>query len=222
MVTDKDLVLAAAASYITEEASFSGLSGTVRAFRTMVDDVAVYAIEGTHDKLGWALDFMALPILLHATVDRPDTGWVHGGINAALDSIWPVLMNAMLQDDKFAITGHSLGAGLAIIATARMVALGRPPVRWAAFAPPRVGFRKLIELVAQVPGTGYRNGNDPVTDVPFRAEPLWVYEQVPLVRGGAIMRPPWEAHHIGLYVALEESVRQNSSFTLPLGNLKKF
>lgn len=206
MITDRDLVLAAAATYTAPTATFIGLSGTVSAYRTVVGDTAIYAIEGTHDPLGWALDFMALPVPTHGTIEHPNVGWVHGGINAALDSVWPAMSAAMAQDDKYAITGHSLGAGLAVIATARMVALGHPPLRWAAFAPPRVGFKKMIELVATVPGTGYRNGNDPVTDVPFRAEPLWVYEQVPLRRGGQPARPPWEDHHIPLYVALEAAL----------------
>ena len=46
MITDRDLVLAAAATYTTPQADFVGLNGTARAFRTMVDDTAVYAIEG--------------------------------------------------------------------------------------------------------------------------------------------------------------------------------
>ncbi len=206
MITDHDLVLASAATYTAADATFSGLSGTVRAFRSVVDDTAVYAIEGTHDRLGWALDFMALPVPTHATVECPSVGWVHAGINAAMESIWPAISAAMDKDEKFAITGHSLGAGLAVISTARMVARGHPPTRWAAFAPPRVGFKKMLELVAAVPGTGYRNGNDPVTDVPFRAEPFWIYEQVPLLRGGDLYHPPWDAHHIDNYVALEQSL----------------
>jgi len=208
MIADRDLVLASAATYTTPDATFVGLSGTVRVCRTMVEDVAVYAIEGTHDVVGWALDFMALPIPSHATTEHPDIGWVHGGINSALDSVWPMMRDAMMKDDKYAITGHSLGAGLAVMATACMVAANHPPVRWAAFAPPRVGFTKMIELVATVPGSGYRNGNDPVPDVPFRAEPMWVYEQVPLLRGGDRQHPPWDAHHVPLYVALEAALSQ--------------
>lgn len=206
MISDRDLVLACADTYTTANATFSGLSGTVRAFRTMVDDIAIYALEGTHDPLGWALDFMALPVPSHVTAQDPDVGWVHSGIAAALESVWPAMFAAMMTEEQYAITGHSLGAGLAVIATARMVGKNHPPVKWAAFAPPRVGFKQMIDMVATVPGIGYRNGNDPVTDVPFRAEPMWVYEQVPLLRGGAVCHPPWDAHHIPLYVSLEESL----------------
>jgi hypothetical protein len=211
VITDVELVAASAATYAGGEATFSGLSGTVRCFRTLVDGVAIYAIEGTHDKLGWALDFMALPIPMHVTAEHPDIGWVHAGINAALDSIWPLFVETIAQDEKYAITGHSLGAGLAVIATARLVALKRPPLRWAAFAPPRVGFKKMIDLVTSVPGTGYRNGNDPVTDVPFRAEPMWIYEQVPLLRGGETAHPPWDAHHIDNYAKLVETLYVDSA-----------
>lgn len=206
MISDADLVAASAATYATHEPTFVGLSGAVCAFRTMVDGLPVYAIEGTHDRLGWALDFMALPVPSHATIEHPDIGWVHSGLNAATDSIWPQLFAAMSQDKEYAVTGHSQGAGLTVIVTARMVALGHPPVRWAAFAPPRVGFKKMIDLAARAPGAGYRNGNDPVTDVPFRAEPFWIYEQVPLRRGGAVCRPPWDAHHIDRYIELEKAL----------------
>ena len=206
MITDHDLVLAAAATYKTADATFYGLNGTARAFRTLVDDTAIYAIEGTHDSLGWALDFMALPISSHVTAEDEDIGWVHSGINAVLESIWPALIAAMSKDEKYAITGHSLGAGMALLATARMVAFKHPPVRWAAFAPPRVGFKKMVDLVATIPGNAYRNGNDPVTDVPFKAEPLWLYEQVPLRRGDEVCHPPWDAHHIDLYVKLESEL----------------
>ena len=206
MITDRDLVLASAASYVIQKPTFTGFGGAVCAFRTVIDGIAVYAMEGTHDRIGWALDFMALPVPSHATVEHPDVGWVHGGINAALDSIWPQLFMAMNQDKEYAITGHSLGAGLTVIAVARMVATGHMPVRWAAFAPPRVGFKKMIELVAEASGNAYRNGNDPVPDVPFRAEPFWIYEQVPLRRGGAVCRPPWDAHHIDRYIELEAAL----------------
>ena len=234
MIRDHDLVLAAAATYTTADATFVGLADAARVFRTMVDDVAVYAIEGTHDTLGWALDamalplpsqmigteighvlralkFMALPDAANASIEHPDIGFVHGGIYAVLLSIWPKMWEAIQKDDKFALTGHSLGAGCAVLATALTVALGKPPVRAAFFAPPRVGFKKMHDLVDQVSTSAYRNANDPVTDVPFRAVPFWLYEQRPLLRGGDVCRPPWNAHHIDLYVKLEEMMRDSKS-----------
>ena len=211
MITDRDLVLAAAATYTTTEASFSSLDGAARGFRTVSGDTAIYAIEGTHDPLGWFFDFMALPLEAHGTIEHPDIGWVHGGIYAVLLSIWPQMLTAIQADVKsglkIAITGHSLGAGCAVLAVGLLVTLGIIPVRWAAFAPPRVGFKKLVELVATASGTGYRNSNDPVPEVPLRALPLWLYEQVALLSGGPPpYHPPWDAHHIENYVALEQSL----------------
>lgn len=207
MITNKQLVQVAAATYVPGAvADFRGADGAVQVFRTAVDGLAVYAIEGTHDSLGWALDFMALPLPSHVSENHPDVGWTHSGMTAALDSVWGPLVKALFAEPAYAICGHSLGAALAILATGRMVVMKHPPVQWAAFAPPRVGFQKLIELVATVPGNAYRNGNDPVTDVPFKEEPLWVYEQVPLIRGGAVCRPPWDAHHIQHYVDLVNSL----------------
>lgn len=234
MITDHDLVAASAATYGGGEATFSGLNGTAKAFRTVVDGVAVYAFQGTHDRLGWildaaalpipsqlvgfeadhilcALEFMGLKVEAHDSAEHPDIGFVHGGIQAVLMSVWPKMWSAMQGDEKIAVTGHSLGAGCAILATAMMVALGRPPIMAAYFAPPRVGFKKMNRLVDQVPTAAYRNGNDPVTDVPFRARPFWLYEQRPLLRGGEPCRPPWDAHHIDRYVALEESLRLASA-----------
>ena len=70
------------------------------------------------------------------------------------------------------------------MAVALLVAIGIVPCRAAFFAPPRVGFKKMHDLVDQVSTSAYRNANDPVTDVPFRAVPFWLYEQRPLLRGG--------------------------------------
>lgn len=215
MIGDNDLVLASAATYTTADATFSSLDGTARVFRTVIGDTSIYAIEGTHDPLGWILDFMALPVELHASIEHPDIGFVHGGIFAVLMSVWQPMLNA-IQDDvkaglKIAITGHSLGAGCAVLAVGLLVTLGIIPVRWAGFAPPRVGFKKLIQLVGQSSGTGYRNSNDPVPEVPIRALPLWLYEQVPLLCGGPPpYHPPWDAHHIENYVALEEMLNTNA------------
>lgn len=210
MITDHDLVLACAATYTNPNATFTGLDGTARVFRSVVGDVAIYAIEGTHDNLGWFLDFMALPVEEHVTVERPYIGWVHGGIFAVLDSVWDELLATVKTDVsaglQVAVTGHSLGAGCAVIATALLVAIDIEPVRCSFFAPPKVGFKKMLDLVAEIPGNGYRNGNDPVPEVPFYAPPLWLYQQVPLLRGGKDATPPWEAHHIALYVALEEAI----------------
>lgn len=233
-VTDRDLVLASAATYGEGAATFSALDGTARVFRTLVDDVAIYAIEGTHDRLGWILDAMALPLpsqtigldaehvlralrfmaqpeAAHATVEHPDIGFVHGGIYAVLQSVWAAMLASIYKDLadglKIALTGHSLGAGCAVQATSLLVALGIYPIRVAFFAPPRVGFKKmhaLIDLVVE--NAAYRNGNDPVTDVPFRAVPFWLYEQRPLRRGGDKYRPPWNAHHIDNYVALVDAL----------------
>jgi hypothetical protein len=211
MISDHDLVLASAATYTTVDATFSSLDGTARVFRTVAGDTAIYAIEGTHDPLGWFLDFMALPVELHASVEHPDIGFVHGGIFAVLMSVWPPMLSAILADVKaelkIALTGHSLGAGCAVQATALLVTLGIALVRCAYFAPPRVGFKKMNDLVDQAQTTAYRNSNDPVTDVPLCAPPLWLYEQRLLHRGGPPpYHPPWDAHHIANYVALEQSL----------------
>lgn len=211
MITDRDLVLAAAATYTSPSPLLSGLAGSMRVFRTVVNGVAIYAIEGTHDPRGWFQDFMALPEEFHASVEHPNIGFVHGGIFAVLLSVWPEMLAAIKADIaaglKIAVTGHSLGAGCAVLGTALLVALGIMPIKCAFFAPPRVGFKMMNDLVDQVDTNAYRNSNDPVTEVPLRALPLWLYEQRQLRRGGPPpYRPPWDAHHIPYYVALEAAL----------------
>ena len=215
MINDRDLVLACAATYGSNGATFTGLDGTARVFRTVVNGVAIYAIEGTHDPQGWLFDFMALPVEEHSTVLHPDIGCVHGGIFAVLMSVWTQML-AAIQDDvknglKIAITGHSLGAGCAVLAVALLVALDIHPVQSSFFAPPRVGFKTMHQLVDLVSTSAYRNGNDPVPEVPIRAVPLWLYEQRPLLCGGVSVRPPWEAHHIELYVELEAAINAKAA-----------
>jgi hypothetical protein len=203
VITDRDLVLASAATYTLPVPTFFGMGGAVRIFRTMVEDVAVYAIEGTHDPLGWFFDFLALPIASHDCVEDAALGWLHGGIFTLYKSVREPLIAAISKDEKYAITGHSLGGGLTVMITGDMVARGHPPVRWAAFAPPKVGFQSLIELVAKVPGAGYRYCNDPVPEVPLTADPFWLYGQVPLRHNEGFVWPPQKAHAIENYVALE-------------------
>lgn len=210
MITDRDLVLASAATYTSPTPTFSGLDSAARVFRTVIGDTAIYAIEGTDNPVGWLMDFMALPVEAHATVDHPDIGCVHGGIFAVLLSVWPQML-ASIQDDiksemKIAITGHSLGGGCAVLAVGLLVSIGIFPIQSSFFAPPRVGFKTLHELVDKVSTSAYRNGNDPVPEVLIRAIPVWLYEQRPLLCGGISVRPPWDAHHIPLYVALEETL----------------
>ena len=233
MITDQDLVRAAKATYADNPATFVGLKGTANVFRTVIGDVAVYAIEGTHDDQGWLLDamalplpsqlvgdtpdhilkaikFMALPDAAHAAVEHPDIGFVHGGILAVLMSVWPDMLESIRNDIKeglqIAITGHSLGAGCAVLAVGMLVAIGIMPVRSAFYAPPRVGFKKLHQLVDQASTIALRNGNDPVPEVPFRVLPFWLYLQRQLAIGGDQQLPPWSAHHIDFYVSLQAAL----------------
>ncbi|HTC17943.1 MAG TPA: hypothetical protein VK690_02400, partial [Stellaceae bacterium] len=48
-----------------------------------------------------------------------------------------------------------------------LTAAGRPPVSMTTFGMPRPAFLTLRRLIRGVPGTDYRHGLDPVTDVPI-------------------------------------------------------
>ena len=200
-VTDCDLVHAAARTYSGVPAAWVGMRGAVRVYRSLSSDgVPIFAFEGTHDPIGWALDFFAIPVPAQGALQQA-VGWVHAGFALALDSVWDDVSAVIEREPVYALAGHSLGAALAVLATARMAVQEHPPVRWGAFAPPRVGMEKLVKLVEAVPGRAWAYGNDPVVGVPFAAPPLWPYYQVALTKCGKPMPRKWDAHAIGNYVA---------------------
>jgi hypothetical protein len=200
MISDRALVLAAAATYEPKAVPIiEAVEHAVRIFRTSIDGLAVFAVEGTHDELGWALDFFAARADDHETLNHPTLGFVHAGFHLAAMAVLPRLALAA-QGIDYAITGHSLGAELALHLGGMMIDDGHPPVKVGAFAPPRGGGARFVKIVTSVPFCAYRFGNDPVPTVPWTL-PGFPYEQVPLTSIGKPMRVPFDAHPIDNYVA---------------------
>ncbi len=115
--------------------------------------------------------------------DAAGNGKIHKGFNAALDSVWgkveAQLKRAAATGKSVFVAGHSLGAALATLTTARVVLLDslkdvRPSLKGLyTMGSPRVGDDQFIsKLVAayqsapQFPVVRLRNGNDIVTRVP--------------------------------------------------------
>lgn len=96
----------------------------------------------------------------------PGLGKVHAGFYNALGAILPVCLSL---NRPRAVTGHSLGAAMAILYAAVLATLGHV-VEVYAFEPPRLCaddvLAKLL-LDKKVPFYATRNGHDLVTQVPL-------------------------------------------------------
>lgn len=200
--SDAELVDAAAGTYNAAATPLvTDFGKSIVAFLTArpSDGLPIIAIEGTHDPLGWAIDFLALPVGAHATTMHPTLGRLHAGFYAAAQAIIPKIAIAT-AGRPWAITGHSLGAALALLVGAMMAEDDHPPIKIGAFAPPRVGMASFVGAIAAIPTSAYRFGNDPVPEVPFTLPPEFAYAQVPLIAVGTAMLPPWRCHAIENYV----------------------
>lgn len=105
-------------------------------------------------------------------------GRVHSGFNRALALLWPELIDhfhGMYQGQPVWLTGHSLGAALATLATARLLFDPADRLRIQGlytFGSPRVGdeaFAARFDAECQRFTYRYRNNNDVVTRVPLPA-----------------------------------------------------
>lgn len=96
---------------------------------------------------------------------------VHSGFRRALDEVWnDVLPFASQPDRELVITGHSLGAGLAVLAAARLVAAGTPVADVYTYGGPRNGLKPFSAAYNSRLGPNtYRviNHIDIVTRVPL-------------------------------------------------------
>jgi len=100
-------------------------------------------------------------------------GRVHKGFQEALDAAWPAVDAAIKAvrnaNQSLWLTGHSLGAGLATLATARLCAAGTKVSGLYTFGSPRTGDREFAaSLVTLAGGRMFRfvNHRDIVTRVP--------------------------------------------------------
>lgn len=135
------------------------------------DQCLIVAFRGTQpDKISdWMTD---LDINL---VGGPG-GRVHDGFNAALNSIWRDLWQDIVttrNNRSLWVTGHSLGGGLAVLATAKLRLEKDEPVNGLyTFGQPRVGDREFARHFDADFGRQsfhYVNNNDVVARVPFRS-----------------------------------------------------
>ena len=96
-------------------------------------------------------------------------GLVHSGFRGELDKLWDDIVKHQKghQSKKFYITGHSLGAAMATIATSRFEETMKVE-QLTTFGSPRVGTRSFVKAI-ETPHFRFVNNNDIVTKVP-----LWI------------------------------------------------
>ena len=120
----------------------------------------VHCFRGSDDVLAFLHDADCRPL------NVVTFGRVHAGFWHALSAILPV---CLALPRPVAITGHSLGAAMAILYGAVLGRLGTPAPVYA-FEPPRLCFDdELASFLksARVPVYATRNGNDVVTQIPL-------------------------------------------------------
>ncbi|WP_176016660.1 alpha/beta fold hydrolase [Burkholderia sp. BCC0398] len=132
----------------------------------------VVAFPGTDN-----LDCVAADLDAHP-IDVIGIGQVHHGFWKAWGAI-AVDVLAAIDGRPVTLVGHSLGAAIAIMAAAAMVAGGNQPAAVYGFEPPRVSTNGSVAAVlAAVPLNLFKNGNDIVPDLPPDWEHAGAIQQI--------------------------------------------
>ena len=95
---------------------------------------------------------------------EPIGGKIHVGFKGEINKLWPTIEKAVANIDSLYVTGHSLGAAMATIASGRMQS---KVIALITFGSPRVGNKEYVNSLTV---THYRvqNNCDDVTKVPFK------------------------------------------------------
>jgi hypothetical protein len=209
--TDVELVGYAAETYTRSDPYFEDANSAIKVFLTKrADGLNIIAIEGTHDPLGWALDFIGAEVEDQQGMNHATLGWVHAGFYAS--AVVALTRCALVAaQGPYAICGHSLGAALALLIGSLLSQddfNGRSlaPVKIGAFAPPRVGDAAFVKVATSMPFCAYRYNVDPVPQVPLTITPAFPYMPVSMTAlpGPSIplfdIKRRVECHHIENYV----------------------
>jgi Lipase (class 3) len=165
VITARQAVLAQKASYVRDKPLFSAFDGAVSGFlTTTVDDELLITFEGTHNRLGWGLDFWARLTRTAPVAGHPRLPASHKGFTAAVDELIPHVRETV-TGKKFHIIGHSLGGGVGLNLAARLADSGQVPEAIWLFAPARV-FVDAPDVLVNVPLNAWRCGGDIVPMVP--------------------------------------------------------
>ncbi len=145
------------------------------------DDATVLCFRGTTKFRQWVMNLSTLPVRwdvdeLEGTAPDPDAKhlkpYVHQGFKILFDRIWPKL-EPLLRDlpGPLFITGHSLGAALALMSAA----VHRPSALFT-FGSPRVGNPAFCDLLGDLVHHRVVNHHDIVTQLPHAVENFAPYD----------------------------------------------
>jgi hypothetical protein len=138
----------------------------------------VVSFRGSDNDACWQADFDAFPM------DVDGIGKLHRGIWRAWEDMSKAVL-ASIAGQPVTLVGHSLGGALALMCAIEMTVSGNPPAAVWGFEPPRISpGPEFGPLLARVPITLYRNGNDIVPMLPAD----W-YHPVPLTAIGTPEMP---------------------------------
>jgi hypothetical protein len=137
-------------------------AGELSAFYSAVGNDRVIAIPGTKPEIGeWLRDFDAMPVW-----DRK-LGICHRGFRDGALELYRASGLRVRDFSGSIIVGHSLGGALALLLAGILTVEHCPPCAVVTFGAPRCGSWKLRRLLRRMPLWLYRNGDDPVPDVPW-------------------------------------------------------
>ena len=193
-MTDIDLVQACADSYTLPDHYWmhSWSADDINVKHRVINGCDIVSFRGTADVVDWFTDFKAWP------ADDPVLGMCHAGFLEGMDRVFSEVLPVLGQ--VIYVTGHSLGAARALIFAALCRKAGRPPAALVGFGTPRVGGSKLASILEGTPMRLYRNGLDPVTEVPLGL--LYQHPVKPTQIGNADMaHDPIKDHFIASYCA---------------------
>jgi hypothetical protein len=167
-VTDHDLAGFAAAAYTGTP---TWTQGDAFVYGTELNDarlgkITVVAWRGTADPEDLLHDSDVIP------VNDPDLGMCHAGFLSDVNGVAAGIISD-LNGKQVLLTGHSKGGAEVLIFGAKLLVANSPPLAIVTFGAPRAGFAKLRDTLSAVQTIRqYRNGNDPVTQVPFLVVPM--------------------------------------------------
>ena len=163
-----------------------------RAHLSLVDGRNVIAFPGTRlmNLEDWRSDFSALP------THHAGLGWCHAGFLEGALALYPFLDLQTLPRPVF--VGHSMGGAIALLVAALATLDFCEPRKITTFGAPRAGGATLKSLLSGQNVHLYRNGNDPVPEVPFHFFGFYQHPRS-LIEVGHPSRNPIECHMIAAY-----------------------
>lgn len=167
------------------------VAGDVQAILRDLGYAMVVGFKGTDPAniRDWIRDLDALPIY------HSQLGYCHRGFLTGAEAALPLLLAKLPKDKPVLLIGHSLGGALAIDTTALLVLAGITPLQCTTFGAPRTAIgAELGQVIAQVPGDRWDDGNDPVPGLP----PGFAHDRK-LTQIGTQMLDPIDAHMLDRY-----------------------